>query len=249
MENIKFTKIELDIDNFITVCFNFYNQGVQDGDSGELDRFNINGEYKNDFEVFKRYFLSTGVVVKTVKGEFKREDIDDPLWTARVRREDNEVNEILLERIRKNLEKYNIDIPAVIDKELATTKNALKKIVLRDLKNYIEQYGVDDLRRDFKEGTLVMLKVIDDIQQKSFDLNDLAYMNNVEKFTEDVDKTLKESRYKTASESFSDIYNTAYYLMLRNILKSFEEKEDAKRELEEFKEQHKYDYDEEEEEE
>ena len=55
MENIKFTKIELDIDNFITVCFNFYNQGVQDGDSGELDRFHINGEYKNDFEVFKRY--------------------------------------------------------------------------------------------------------------------------------------------------------------------------------------------------
>ena len=73
--------------------------------------------------------------------------------------------------------------------------------------------------------------------------------NNIEKFTEDVDKTLKESRYKTASESFSDIYDTAYYLMLRNILKSFEEKEEAKRELEEFKEQHKYDYDEEEEEE
>ena len=138
MENIKFTKIELDIDNFITVCFNFYIQGVQDGDSGELDRFTLKGEYSNNYEVFKRYFFSKGFISKSIKGFFKQTDSVDPLWTARVRRDDDTADEILLAKIRKDLQKYTLDIPAEIDNELATTKNALKKIVLKDLNTVLK---------------------------------------------------------------------------------------------------------------
>ena len=240
-KTINFTKMELDIETLVTVCFNFYIQGVQDGDSGELDRFTLKGEYSNNYEVFNRYFLSKGFIHQIVKGFFKTYDRNDPLWTARVRREDDTIDEMLIAKIRKDLKKYILDIPAEIDKELAHSNNILEKTVLKDLKSHIDQEGelsLDFLREDYRNNCLVIDNVLNKIQRDKFNLNDLGYIKNIEDFTEAIDGILEENNYKTANETMSDIYNIAYYVMLQKILKTFEERDEAYKNLQKFKEEY-----------
>lgn len=45
-------------EKLIKMCFAFYNAGVRDGDTGQLDKFNLAGEYDNNYCVFKQYFLA-----------------------------------------------------------------------------------------------------------------------------------------------------------------------------------------------
>ena len=44
------------------MCFAFYNAGVRDGDTGQLDKFNLAGEYDNNYCVFKQYFLQKSLM-------------------------------------------------------------------------------------------------------------------------------------------------------------------------------------------
>ena len=209
------------------LCYAFYNQGVMDGDDGELDKFHLTDEYDNNYEVFSTYFQKRDFINSKINYEEINLHSDDPLWCRRVWREDDtfDPDEDMIESIREYLQEFLVNEFDEVKKKLeeTTAQQPLRTRVLQDIIENSKRLGFNKIKEIVETSEPKDYKnVYNRICKYQFEDLPLGDRQNI------LEEIVPKLECKEVKLILEELYKTMHYITLVTIFKEIEEKKKAK---------------------